>query len=111
MPTASSEDAAVERVAFPVPVFCGRNNLSEPSYYKMRAQGLGPKEMRIGTKVLITLAAEAEWQRARENPKGAEAAEIARTAKALQKRARRAAAKSIASPLHVSRCQRSKAVA
>jgi hypothetical protein len=101
MQTAGLEPA-LERVVFTIKEFCRRNGISVPTYGELRARGRGAKEMRIGTKVLITLSAEAEWQRARENPVGKEAEEIARTAKALQERGRKAAKKAVASPRHVS---------
>ncbi|HEY5131754.1 MAG TPA: hypothetical protein VIJ35_31425 [Bradyrhizobium sp.] len=102
MPTADTKPAA-EGAAFTLKEFCFQNRISPPTYNELRAKGRGPKEIRIGTKVLITPKAEAEWRRARENPVGEEAGEIARIAKAMQERGRRAAKKSVASPNHVSR--------
>lgn len=43
--------------------FCKRNNMSRGQYYKMRAQGLAPKEMHLGRKVLISIEAAREWRR------------------------------------------------
>ena len=51
--------------------FCRRNHISEPTYYKLRARGLGPKEMRLGSAVRITRTSELDWQEARSNPVGA----------------------------------------
>jgi hypothetical protein len=92
-----------DRAAFTIAEFCFRNHLSKPLYYKERDLGRGPKEMRIGTSVRITVAAEREWQRLRENPEGEEKAEIAATAGAMRERAVKAVAKSVASPHHISR--------
>jgi hypothetical protein len=106
---ATDTKATAERVLYTLKEFCFRNRISAPTYNEMRAQGRGPKEIRIGTKVLISPAAETEWQCARENPEGVEAQEIASTAKAMQDRGRRAAKKSIASSRHVSVCPESRA--
>jgi hypothetical protein len=46
--------------------FCSRNRISLAFYYKLRAQGLGPREIRLGTKVLITKEAAEAWRRAQE---------------------------------------------
>jgi len=52
-----------ERVAFPIPTFCYRNGISEPTYHRLRAKGRGPREMRIGLNLIrITAEAEREWQ-------------------------------------------------
>lgn len=56
-----------ERVAFSIIEFCNRNGISEGNYRLLRDAGKAPKEMRPsglphGT-VLISLAAEAAWQR------------------------------------------------
>ncbi len=59
--------------------------------------------MRIGRIVRISREAALAWRHARENPGAAEAKQSALTAKAMQERARQAAKRSVASPLHVSR--------
>jgi hypothetical protein len=108
MPADDTKPAA-KRAAKAITQFCATKQFSEPTYYKLKARGLGPREMRIGPIVRISPEAEDEWDRARENPVGEEAQEIARTAKALQERGRRAARKSVASPRHVSVCAESRA--
>jgi predicted DNA-binding transcriptional regulator AlpA len=102
MPNADTKVAA-GRTALTIPEFCAKKQFSEPFYYKLKAQGLGPREMRLGPLVRISPEAEDEWDHARSNPVGEEAEEIARTAKAMQERGRSAAKKAIASPRHVSR--------
>jgi hypothetical protein len=84
-----------ERSAFTISEFCARNHITKPTYYKMRAVGLGPDEMRIDDIVRITVAAEARWQRARENPKGKEAEAVRASAKRLRDKAQAAAANSV----------------
>jgi hypothetical protein len=57
-------DSALERAAYSVQEFCLRNHISRPTYHRLRAEGRGPKEMRIGLNVIrITADAEREWQR------------------------------------------------
>ncbi len=46
--------------------FCARHDISRATYYNLRQAGLGPREMRIGARVLITAEAAAAWRRERE---------------------------------------------
>jgi hypothetical protein len=52
--------------AYSIRQFCRDHNISESMYFKMRAMGLGPREMAVGTRRLITKEAAAEWRKARE---------------------------------------------
>jgi hypothetical protein len=56
------EDADADTIA----VFCKRHRLSPAFYYKLRAQGLGPRELRLGARVLITRESAQAWRRERE---------------------------------------------
>jgi hypothetical protein len=57
-------DFVLERAAYSVQEFCLRNHISRPTYHRLRAEGRGPKEMRIGLNVIrITADSEREWQR------------------------------------------------
>ena len=59
-----TSDSTLERAAYSVQEFCLRNHISRPTYHRLRAEGRGPKEMRIGLNVIrITADAEREWQR------------------------------------------------
>jgi hypothetical protein len=99
--------AAADRVAFTIPQFCYRNNISVWTYNNiLRRNGRGPQEMRLGNKVLISIGAEADWEQARRNPVGAEAEEIARTIERQRAKGRQAAARSIQSPAHISNVRR-----
>jgi hypothetical protein len=60
--------------AYTIPEFCEAHRISESMYYKIRADGLGPREARAFTKVIITKEAAADWRRARETPTTTEAA-------------------------------------
>ena len=46
--------------------FCKAHGLSESFYHKLKNAGLGPTEMKVGSKVLITHESAREWCRARE---------------------------------------------
>ena len=55
---------ALQRAAFSIPEFCYRNNISRPTYHRLRADGRGPVEMRLGLNLIrITGDAERDWQR------------------------------------------------
>jgi hypothetical protein len=55
---------ALERAAWTIPEFCFRNNISQPKYTNLRAEGRGPVEMRLGLNLIrITAEAELNWQR------------------------------------------------
>src|SRR5262245_34424793 len=62
MPRAPPPDAG----AFTVEAFCMQHMLSHSMYYKLKADGLGPREFRLGIKVLISREAAAEWRAQRE---------------------------------------------
>ena len=51
---------------YSIAAFCAAHDLSEGMYFKIRKQGLGPREMRVGSRVLITQEAAAAWRRERE---------------------------------------------
>jgi hypothetical protein len=46
--------------------FCARNRISIPFYNKLKEQGLGPRETRVQSKILITAKADADWRAERE---------------------------------------------
>jgi hypothetical protein len=48
--------------AFSIEEFCRRHGISIAFFYKLRAQGLTPAELRIGSRVLITREAAAVWR-------------------------------------------------
>ena len=52
----------VPRAAYTIPEFCITHRMSESMYYKIRAEGLGPREAAL-TKVIITLESAAEWRK------------------------------------------------
>jgi hypothetical protein len=52
----------MDKVMFTVAQFCERNGISRSFYFKLRAQGKGPRVARIGKAVRISFEAEAEWR-------------------------------------------------
>jgi hypothetical protein len=56
----------VERRALTISDFCEAYQISQDHYFKLRRQGEGPREMRLGTKKLITLRAAEQWEAERE---------------------------------------------
>jgi hypothetical protein len=99
-----------ERVAFSIQEFCWRNDISPPTYHKLKNAGLGPDEMRFGNVIRITTKAESKWQRARTYPKGDEAKAKARSEAVTVARGKNAGKLSAASPRHFSK-QRKRASA
>ena len=47
--------------------FCEAHRISLSTYFKMQREGIGPREMRIGSRVMISLESAAAWRRARES--------------------------------------------
>jgi len=56
----------VPRAAYSVREFCEAYGISKAMYYKLKADHLNPREMRIGSRVRISLEAAQAWNRARE---------------------------------------------
>ena len=50
------------RLALSIPEFCEAHGISEGFFYKLKKQGEGPGEMKVGTRTLITLEAAAQWR-------------------------------------------------
>jgi hypothetical protein len=46
--------------------FCQSNGISITTYFVLKRQGKGPREMKVGKLVLITPEAEKDWRKARE---------------------------------------------
>ncbi|UPK31759.1 hypothetical protein IVB18_25860 [Bradyrhizobium sp. 186] len=53
--------------AYSVEEFCARHRISPQLFYKLKPQGLMPVTFNVGTRVLISREAAADWRRAREN--------------------------------------------
>jgi hypothetical protein len=55
-----------EQDAYTITEFCAKHRVGRAFYYKIQARGIGPKEMRVGAKVLISREAAAAWRHERE---------------------------------------------
>jgi hypothetical protein len=55
-----------ERAAFTVAEFCSSHRMSRRTLYILWQQGNGPRCIRNGRKVLISIEAAADWRRERE---------------------------------------------
>jgi hypothetical protein len=89
----------MEKNAFTINEFCERNSISKPQYFRLRAQGKGPRTFKNGTRDRISQEAETDWIRRMEaeNANSAagsgEAEFIAASARPFPKRPEREPAK------------------
>jgi hypothetical protein len=97
------DDPVDRRTAFTPLEFCARNGISLTLFNKLVAQKLGPKIMQLGTARRVTLAAEAAWQRARENPSAKELAKIEADRERRKRASKRAGRISADGPNHISK--------
>src|SRR5215831_849594 len=56
----------VPPAVFTIATFCIAHHISEAFYFKLQSQGIGPREMRIGSRVFVTFEAAAAWRAERE---------------------------------------------
>jgi hypothetical protein len=61
-----TEPLADQRAAFTIDEFCVSHRISRRKFYDLQEQGIGPRLMRIGSKVLISVEAAAMWRAERE---------------------------------------------
>jgi hypothetical protein len=59
-------DAALA-AAFTIAEFCRAHRISQSMYFKMRNLGLGPREIAVGSRRLISLESAERWRRERES--------------------------------------------
>jgi hypothetical protein len=62
-----ASQSTAERDAYSISEFCRRHNISHGTYYNLKNRGLGPREARAMSRVIITKEAAADWRRARES--------------------------------------------
>ncbi len=65
--------AGIPRRSFSKAEFCARNNISPGFYDKMKRLGLGPRELHVLDRIIITKEAEDRWLRERATATAAEA--------------------------------------
>lgn len=56
----------MHKQALSIPEFCAAHGVSRSFYFNMRRDGIGPREMRVGNRVLISHEAATDWRRERE---------------------------------------------
>src|SRR5215467_1253695 len=56
----------VPPAAYSIKEFCAAHRISEAMYFKLRGQGLGPVEMEVGTRRIISAECAEAWRRKRE---------------------------------------------
>jgi hypothetical protein len=56
----------VPPAVYTIASFCAAHHISEAFYFKLKSQDLGPREMRLGTRVFVTFEAAAAWRAERE---------------------------------------------
>lgn len=66
-----------QRAAFSIIEFCERNGISRATYYNLKKAGIGPREMEVLGRKLITGEAETDWHRDREAAAATSATEAA----------------------------------
>jgi hypothetical protein len=71
-----------QRRVFSIEEFCAEYRISPARYFSMKRMGQGPREMKLGSRTLIRVAAADEWERAIEDE--TEAAKAAKRAKAAE---------------------------
>jgi hypothetical protein len=74
---ADAGNSVGETAANAIPEFCRKHGFSVSFYYKLRAQGLGPAEIHLGSRVIITNESAAAWRRTREAATAAQLADEA----------------------------------
>jgi predicted DNA-binding transcriptional regulator AlpA len=55
-----------DKDAFSILEFCARHGMSRSAFYNSLKAGQGPRLMRVGTRVMVSREAAAEWRRERE---------------------------------------------
>ena len=60
--------------------FCAANRISKSFYFALKREGRGPREIKLGKRILITPGAEADWRAEREAETLAKRQPIAETA-------------------------------
>jgi hypothetical protein len=92
--------SSLGRNLYTIPEFCARNSISRQKYNRMREQGLGPRETRLGLNTIrVSADAERDWQQEAEKPRP----DLEEQAAERAIKAGEAAAKS---PKHVSKTRR-----
>jgi predicted DNA-binding transcriptional regulator AlpA len=55
-----------DKDAFSILEFCARHGMSRSAFYNSLKAGQGPRVMKVGSRVMVSREAAAEWRRERE---------------------------------------------
>ena len=64
----------MERKAYTIDQFCEAHGFGRTAYYNLKRNGLAPREIRVGTKPLVTEEAAKDWRETMERRAADEAA-------------------------------------
>ena len=64
----------METKAYSIEEFCRTHGISRAHYFNISKRGEGPRTMHVGSRVLVSEEAAADWRRAREAPTDREVA-------------------------------------
>jgi hypothetical protein len=64
--TRTGEVRKAPTALFSVASFCDAHGISQAFYFKLKNQGLGPDEMRLGARIFITFESAERWRATRE---------------------------------------------
>lgn len=83
--------------------FCKLEDISLPTYYKLRKAGYGPEEMRVPETAIVRISPEAhrEWRERIKNLSNSP--QVQKERRALSRHGKRAGAAAAKSPKHISR--------
>ncbi|HXH53538.1 MAG TPA: hypothetical protein VNH53_08950 [Sphingomicrobium sp.] len=56
----------MEPTTYSIEQFCTAHGISRGTYFNLKKIGLGPREMHVGSRVIISREAAADWRRERE---------------------------------------------
>jgi hypothetical protein len=66
MPRRKQLSSPVPKAAYSIDEFCAAYGISKSTYFKIKANGEGPREMKVAGRILISIEAAQAWNRARE---------------------------------------------
>jgi predicted DNA-binding transcriptional regulator AlpA len=61
----ASDNQEVGRKAYSVEEFCASHGFTKPTFYEILKKGEGPRIMRVGRRVLISVEDAAAWRKSR----------------------------------------------
>jgi hypothetical protein len=65
-PSVTQQPPPAFATAFTIAEFCTAHRISQTTYFDLKLRGLGPSEMELGRRRVISFEAAARWRKARE---------------------------------------------